>query len=48
MKNEELKMKETLLDETVQHLRKAADIQKQVRRFAQSIIKPGERLADIC
>jgi methionine aminopeptidase len=41
-------MKETFLDETVQHLRKAADIQRQVRRFAQSIIKPGERLADIC
>jgi len=29
-------------------LRKAAEIQKQVRRFAQTIIKPGRRLIDIC
>lgn len=36
------------MEETVQQLRKAAEIQRQVRRFAQSIIKPGERLIDIC
>jgi len=29
-------------------LRKAAEIQRQVRRFAQRIIKPGRKLADIC
>lgn len=36
------------MDETIQSLRKAAEIHRQVRRFAQSIIKPGERLIDIC
>ncbi len=48
VKSEELKIRETVLEETVQHLRKAAEIHRQVRRFAQSIIKPGERLIDIC
>ena len=48
MKIEEFKAKEALLEETVQNLRKAAEIQRQVRRFAQSIIKPGARLIDIC
>ncbi len=41
VKTEELKMKEVFMEETVQQLRKAAEIQRQVRRFAQSIIKPG-------
>ena len=36
------------MDEHVQFLRKGAEIQKQVRRFAQRIIKPGRRLIDIC
>ena len=36
------------MDETIQNLRKAAQIQRQVRRFAQRIIKPGRRLIDIC
>lgn len=36
------------MDETLQSLRKAAEIQRQVRRFTQRIIKPGRRLIDIC
>lgn len=36
------------MDEHLQYLRKAAEIQRQVRRFAQRIIKPGRRLIDIC
>ena len=31
----------------MQYLRKAAEVQRQVRRFAQRIIKPGIRLADM-
>ena len=37
-----------MLDEHVQYLRKGAEIQRQVRRFAQRIIKPGRKLIDIC
>ena len=37
-----------MLEEHLQYLRKAAEIQRQVRRFAQRIIKPGRRLIDIC
>lgn len=36
------------MGEHLQYLRKGAEIQKQVRRFAQRIIKPGRKLADIC
>lgn len=36
------------MEEKIQSLRKAAEIQRQVRRFAQRIIKPGRKLADIC
>jgi methionyl aminopeptidase len=48
VKSEELKAKEEQMEEKIQSLRKAAEIQRQVRRFAQRIIKPGRRLADIC
>lgn len=48
VKTEELKAKDLLLEEPLQNLRKAAEIQRQVRRFAQRIIKPGRRLIDIC
>lgn len=46
--NQELKAKEALIEQHVQYLRKGAEIQRQVRRFAQRIIKPGRKLADIC
>ena len=36
------------LETHLQYLRKAAEIQRQVRRFAQRIIRPGRRLIDIC
>ena len=48
VKSEELKAKEAIMEERVQYLRKAAEIQRQVRRFAQNIIRPGRRLIDIC
>jgi methionyl aminopeptidase len=48
VKTEELKVKELLMDEPLQNLRKAAEIQRQVRRFAQRIIKPGRKMIDIC
>ena len=41
-------MKELLLEDHIQYLRKGAEIQRQVRRFAQRIIKPGRKLIDIC
>lgn len=37
-----------LIEEHLQNLRKAAEVQRQVRRFAQRIIKPGRKLIDIC
>ena len=48
VKNEETKMKDVMLEEHLQYLRKGAEIQRQVRRFAQRIIKPGRKLIDIC
>ncbi len=33
---------------TVKNLRKAAEAHRQVRKYAQSIIRPGARLVDIC
>jgi methionyl aminopeptidase len=48
VKTEELKAKDLLFEEELQHLRKAAEIHRQVRRYAQRIIRPGRRLVDIC
>lgn len=48
VKTEELKAKDLLFEEGLQHLRKAAEIHRQVRRYAQRIIRPGRRLVDIC
>jgi methionyl aminopeptidase len=36
------------METQLEDLRKGAEIQKQVRRFAQRIIKPGRKLIDIC
>lgn len=41
-------MKEAFMEENLQSMRKAAEIQRQVRRFTQRIIKPGRKLIDIC
>ena len=39
---------ERLNSDLVQTVREASEIHRQVRRFAQSIIKPGIKLADMC
>ncbi len=35
-------------DDMIQDLRKAAECHRQVRKYAQSIIRPGVKLIDIC
>ena len=44
----EYKEKEKLLDHHIKCLRKAAETHRQVRKFAQTIIRPGRKLIDIC
>ena len=39
---------ERLLNFEIKSLRKGAEVHRQVRKFAQQIIKPGMRLMDIC
>lgn len=46
--NEEKRALERIAYYDIQKLRKAAEAQRQVRKYAQMIIKPGERLIDIC
>lgn len=46
--SQEKKEQERLMIYDIKSLRKAAECQRQVRRYAQSIIRPGERLIDIC
>jgi methionyl aminopeptidase len=47
--NEELMYEDRLKDTTLyQTVREAAEVHRQTRKFAQSIIKPGIRLADMC
>eukprot|EP01017_Pseudomicrothorax_dubius_P007698 TRINITY_DN12427_c0_g1_i14.p1 TRINITY_DN12427_c0_g1~~TRINITY_DN12427_c0_g1_i14.p1 ORF type:complete len:489 (-),score=144.08 TRINITY_DN12427_c0_g1_i14:171-1637(-) len=46
--NAELKEKDRIAEEHYTHLRKAAECQRQVRKFTQSIAKPGIRLIDLC
>ena len=36
------------MDHHIKSLRKVSEVHRQVRKYAQSIIKPGERLIDIC
>ena len=45
---EEQKKREVFMETNLQYLRKGAEIQRQVRRYAQRIIRPGRRLIDIC
>jgi methionyl aminopeptidase len=44
----EKKEKDKLMDFEIEALRKGAECHRQVRKFAQQIIKPGKRLIDIC
>lgn len=44
----EYREKERLLNYDYEALRKAAECHRQVRKYAQSIIKPGMKLIDIC
>lgn len=44
----EYREKERLFTDDYEALRKAAECHRQVRKYAQSIIKPGMRLMDIC
>ncbi len=46
--NQEKKEQERLEMQNLKNLRKAAETHRQVRKFAQSIIRPGQRLIDIC
>ena len=36
------------MEDTIQNLRKAAECHKQVRKWAQSYVRPGMKLIDIC
>jgi len=36
------------MDHQIEALRKAAEVHRQVRKFAQQIIRPGKKLIDIC
>ena len=36
------------MDHHIKSLRKVSEVHRQVRKYAQSIIKPGEKLIDIC
>ncbi len=44
----EYREKERLFTNDYEVLRKAAECHRQVRKYAQSIIKPGMRMVDIC
>ena len=44
----EHKLKDKLMEDTIQNLRKAAECHRQVRKWVQSYVKPGMKLIDIC
>ena len=44
----EKKEAEKLSEEILTDIRRAAEVHRQVRRYAQSIIRPGIRLIDMC
>lgn len=46
--SEETKVKDLLWNERLTSLRKAAEVHRQVRKHAQSIVKPGIVLVDLC
>ena len=46
--SEEMKQKDSLFSEKIESLRKAAEVHRQVRKYAQSIAKPGIKMVDFC
>ena len=44
----ELRAKEHLFESDYDDLRRAAEVHRQVRKYAQSFIKPGMKIMDIC
>jgi len=46
--SEEKRAEERLHSDKVETLREAAEIHRQVRHYAQSLIRPGVKLADLC
>lgn len=43
---EEAKMKDSLYEEKIFCLRRAAEVHREVRRYAQSFFRPGVKLVD--
>eukprot|EP00828_Plagiopyla_frontata_P012599 TRINITY_DN1721_c0_g3_i1.p1 TRINITY_DN1721_c0_g3~~TRINITY_DN1721_c0_g3_i1.p1 ORF type:complete len:533 (-),score=88.91 TRINITY_DN1721_c0_g3_i1:151-1749(-) len=46
--SQEMKEKELLYDDQIKCLREAAEVHRTLRKYAQSFIKPGLKLIDIC
>lgn len=46
--NAEYKDKDRLYESQINDLRKAAECHRQVRKYAQTFIRPGMKLIDIC
>jgi methionyl aminopeptidase len=46
--NAEMKERDKLYEDSLQNLRKAAEVHRQVRKHCQTIIRPGRKLIDIC
>jgi len=46
--NEEMRAKDLLWGERLAALRKAAEVHRQVRKYAQSVAKPGIKMVDLC
>lgn len=46
--SEEMKKKDLMWNERVVPLRKAAEVHRQVRKYAQTIARPGIKMIDLC
>jgi methionyl aminopeptidase len=46
--NAELRASEVVMDEMLKSMREAAEVHREVRAYAQSLIKPGIKLVDMC
>jgi methionyl aminopeptidase len=46
--NEEMIKRDLLWNERLCSLRKAAEVHRQVRKYAQSVAKPGIKMVDLC
>ena len=45
---EKYEQKDKMIDHQVECLRKSAEVHRQVRKYAQSIARPGIKLIDLC